>query len=86
VTRCGQARQVAPDRHVRRRQVLIIGHGERGAQQAAVGRRAEVVKQIFVDYFELAAGRLSTEDLGAARPIASNATPEGSVPTAAWTF
>jgi outer membrane protein OmpA-like peptidoglycan-associated protein len=79
-----------PDRHVRRRQVFIIGHGDAMGDaelnRQLSERRAEVVKQIFVDYFELAAGRLSTEDLGAARPIASNATPEGSVPTAAWTF
>jgi outer membrane protein OmpA-like peptidoglycan-associated protein len=30
-----------------------------------------------VDYFEIAADRLSTEGLGEARPIASNATPQG---------
>ena len=40
-------------------------------------RRAERVKQILVDHFEIAADRLSTEGLGEARPIASNATPQG---------
>jgi OOP family OmpA-OmpF porin len=40
-------------------------------------RRAEVVKQILVENFELAVDRLSTEGLGEARPIASNATPQG---------
>ena len=40
-------------------------------------RRAELVKQFFVDRFKLAADRLSTEGLGEARPIASNDTPQG---------
>ena len=63
------------------RQVLIIGHsdamGEAAHNRQLSERRAERVKQIFVDYFELAADRLSTEGLGDARPIASNATPHG---------
>jgi OOP family OmpA-OmpF porin len=40
-------------------------------------RRAELVKQFFVDNFELSADQLTTEGLGEARPIASNATPQG---------
>src|ERR671918_489011 len=63
------------------RQVLIIGHsdatGDPARNRQLSERRAERVEQIFVDYFELAAGRLSTEGLGDARPIASNATPQG---------
>jgi chemotaxis protein MotB len=63
------------------RQVLIIGHsdamGDAERNRQLSERRAEQVKQIFVDYFELAPDRLSTEGLGEARPIASNATPQG---------
>ena len=63
------------------RQVLIIGHsdaeGTRQTTRQLSERRAELVKQIFVDYFKVAADRLSTEGLGEARPIASNATPQG---------
>jgi outer membrane protein OmpA-like peptidoglycan-associated protein len=63
------------------RQVLIIGHsdgtGDPARNVQLSERRAERVKQIFVDYFEIVADRLSTEGLGAARPIASNATPQG---------
>ena len=63
------------------RQVLIIGHsdgmGDAERNRQLSERRAERVKQLFVDYFELAADRLSTEGLGEARPIASNATPQG---------
>ena len=40
-------------------------------------RRAELVKQFFVDNFELSADQLTIEGLGEARPIASNATPQG---------
>jgi outer membrane protein OmpA-like peptidoglycan-associated protein len=63
------------------RQVLIIGHsdavGDAERNRYLSELRAERVKQIFVDYFELAPDRLSTEGLGEARPIASNATPQG---------
>jgi outer membrane protein OmpA-like peptidoglycan-associated protein len=63
------------------RQVLIIGHsdttGDAAPNRQLSERRAELVKRIFVDYFGLAADRLSTEGLGEARPIASNATPQG---------
>jgi chemotaxis protein MotB len=63
------------------RQVLIIGHsdamGDAVHNRRLSERRAERVRQILVDYFELAADRLSTEGLGEARPIASNATPQG---------
>jgi outer membrane protein OmpA-like peptidoglycan-associated protein len=63
------------------RQVLIIGHsdadGDAVNNQQLSKRRAELVKQIFVENFEVAADRLSTEGFGEARPIASNATPQG---------
>jgi chemotaxis protein MotB len=63
------------------RQVLVIGHsdatGDAARNKQLSERRAERVKQIFVNYFEIAADRLSTEGMGDARPIASNATPQG---------
>jgi chemotaxis protein MotB len=63
------------------RQVLIIGHsdaiGDAERNRDLSERRAERVKQIFVDDFDLVADRLYTEGLGEARPIASNATPQG---------
>jgi outer membrane protein OmpA-like peptidoglycan-associated protein len=63
------------------RKVLIIGHsdaiGDAAYNRQLSERRAELVKQFFVDNFELTADRLSTEGLGEARPIASNATAQG---------
>ena len=63
------------------RRVLITGHsdaeGPAADNQQLSERRAELVKQIFVDRFKLAADRLATEGLGEARPIASNDTPQG---------
>ena len=63
------------------RQVLIIGHsdamGDPARNRQLSERRAERVKQILVNYFEIAADRLSTEGLGDTLPIASNATPQG---------
>jgi outer membrane protein OmpA-like peptidoglycan-associated protein/predicted nucleic acid-binding Zn-ribbon protein len=63
------------------RQVLIIGHsdadGDAADNQQLSERRAELVKQIFVENFDVAADRLSTEGFGEARPITSNATPQG---------
>jgi outer membrane protein OmpA-like peptidoglycan-associated protein len=63
------------------RQVLIIGHsdttGDAARNRQLSERRAERVKQIFVESFEVAADRLSTEGQGDTRPIASNATPQG---------
>jgi outer membrane protein OmpA-like peptidoglycan-associated protein len=52
--------------------------GDTAGNRQLSERRAERVKQIIVDHFEIAADRLSTEGLGGdARPIASNATPQG---------
>jgi outer membrane protein OmpA-like peptidoglycan-associated protein/predicted nucleic acid-binding Zn-ribbon protein len=63
------------------RKVLIIGHsdamGDAAYNRQLSERRAELVKQFFIDNFELSADRLVTEGLGEARPIASNTTPEG---------
>jgi outer membrane protein OmpA-like peptidoglycan-associated protein len=63
------------------RQVLIIGHsdadGDATYNQQLSQRRAELVKQILVENFDLAVNRLSTEGAGETRPIASNATPQG---------
>jgi outer membrane protein OmpA-like peptidoglycan-associated protein len=63
------------------RQVLIVGHtdanGNDAYNQELSERRAELVKQILVENFDLTADRLSTEGVGETRPIASNATPEG---------
>jgi outer membrane protein OmpA-like peptidoglycan-associated protein/predicted nucleic acid-binding Zn-ribbon protein len=63
------------------RRVLIIGHsdavGDAAYNKQLSERRAELVKQFFVDNFELADEQLSTQGLGEARPIASNATPDG---------
>ena len=63
------------------RKVLIIGHsdamGDAGHNRQLSERRAELVKQFFIDNFELPPDRLSTEGVGEARPIASNDTPQG---------
>ena len=63
------------------RQVLIIGHsdarGEPARNKQLSERRAERVKEILINYFEIAADRLSTDGLGDTLPIASNATPQG---------
>lgn len=63
------------------RQVLIIGHTDADGNDAynkeLSERRAELVKQILVENFDLAADRLSTAGVGETRPIASNATPQG---------
>ena len=71
------------------RQVLIVGHsdamGDAAYNRQLSERRAELVKQFFIDNFELGAD-LSTEGVGEARPIASNATPQGGAPIAAWRF
>jgi outer membrane protein OmpA-like peptidoglycan-associated protein/predicted nucleic acid-binding Zn-ribbon protein len=63
------------------RQVLIVGHsdavGDAAYNKQLSERRAELVKQFFVDNFELDERRLSTEGWGEARPIAANTTPDG---------
>ncbi len=63
------------------RQVLIIGHsdsvGDPERNRQLSKRRAELVKQIFVENFDLPANRLVTEGAGESRPIASNATSDG---------
>jgi outer membrane protein OmpA-like peptidoglycan-associated protein len=63
------------------RQVLIIGHTDADGNDAynkeLSERRAQLVKQILVENFNLAADRFSTAGVGETRPIASNATPQG---------
>jgi outer membrane protein OmpA-like peptidoglycan-associated protein/predicted nuclease with TOPRIM domain len=63
------------------RKVLIVGHtdavGEAAYNKQLSERRAELVKQFFVDNFEVAEDRLSTQGFGEERPIASDTTPEG---------
>jgi outer membrane protein OmpA-like peptidoglycan-associated protein len=63
------------------RQVLIIGHsdsvGDPERNRQLSKRRAELVKQIFVENFDLPANRLITEGAGETRPIASNASSDG---------
>ena len=63
------------------RKVLIVGHtdavGDAAYNKQLSERRAELVKQFFVDNFEVEEDRLSTQGFGEARPIASDATGAG---------
>ena len=60
------------------RKVLIVGHtdsiGEEAYNQILSERRADLVKQLFIDEFDIDSARLSTEGRGEDQPIASNAT------------
>jgi OmpA-OmpF porin, OOP family len=61
--------------------VLIIGHtdaiGASDYNKTLSERRASLIKQFFVDNFDVDGSRLSTRGLGEERPIASNATAAG---------
>jgi chemotaxis protein MotB len=61
--------------------VLIVGHtdaiGARDYNQTLSERRAGLVRQFFIDHFDVAAARLSTQGMGEQEPIASNATAAG---------
>jgi outer membrane protein OmpA-like peptidoglycan-associated protein len=61
--------------------VLIVGHtdaiGERDYNQTLSERRAGLVRQFFIDHFDVAAARLSTRGMGEQEPIASNGTAAG---------
>jgi outer membrane protein OmpA-like peptidoglycan-associated protein/predicted nucleic acid-binding Zn-ribbon protein len=61
--------------------VLIVGHtdaiGARDYNQTLSERRAGLVRQFFIDHFDVAAARLSTRGMGEQEPIASNATAAG---------
>jgi outer membrane protein OmpA-like peptidoglycan-associated protein len=63
------------------RKVRIVGHtdalGDSASNKTLSARRAGLVKQFFVDRFDVEEARLATEGMGEARPIASNATLEG---------
>jgi chemotaxis protein MotB len=61
--------------------VLIIGHtdaiGAPDYNQTLSERRAGLVRQFFIDHFDVEAARLSTQGMGEEEPIASNATAAG---------
>jgi outer membrane protein OmpA-like peptidoglycan-associated protein len=61
--------------------LTIEGHtdnqGDLGENQALSERRAAAVKDALVKSFGADASRLSTKGMGASKPVASNATPEG---------
>ena len=61
--------------------VLIIGHtdaiGATDYNQTLSERRAGLVRQFFIDNFDVQAARLSTQGMGEQEPIASNATAAG---------
>ena len=61
--------------------VLIIGHtdaiGAPDYNQTLSERRAGLVRQFFIDHFDVEAARLSTQGMGEQEPIASNATAAG---------
>ena len=63
------------------RKVVIVGHtdsiGEDSYNEFLSQRRADLVKQFFVDNFGIEDSRLSTEGRGEGQPIATNATLEG---------
>jgi outer membrane protein OmpA-like peptidoglycan-associated protein/predicted nuclease with TOPRIM domain len=63
------------------RQVLIIGHsdavGDAAYNKQLSERRAGLVKQFFIDNFEVEEDRLATQGSGESRPIASNTTLDG---------
>jgi OmpA-OmpF porin, OOP family len=63
------------------REVRIVGYtdalGDAAYNKLLSERRAALVKQFFVDNFDVEEARLLTEGLGEARPIASNAKLEG---------
>jgi chemotaxis protein MotB len=62
-------------------EVRIIGHtdalGDAAYNQTLSERRAGLVKQFFVEKFEVDEARVGAEGMGEARPIASNATQDG---------
>lgn len=63
------------------RDVLIIGHtdavGDAGYNQQLSERRAALVKDFFVERFEISKDRLRIEGQGEKNPISSNATADG---------
>lgn len=63
------------------RRIHIVGHtdalGDAAYNKTLSERRAGLVKEFFVDNFGVDEARLSTEGMGEALPIASNATPAG---------
>lgn len=62
-------------------EVMIVGHtdsiGEEAYNRALSRRRAELVKEFFIDNFEIEPQRLAIEGRGESQPIATNATVDG---------
>ena len=62
-------------------QVMIVGHtnslGDEAYNKTLSERRANLVKQFFVDNFEVDAARLAIDGQGEVQPIASNDTLAG---------
>lgn len=62
-------------------EVMIVGHtdavGDEAYNRTLSLRRAELVRQFFVDNFDIAPARLATDGRGEAQPIATNATVTG---------
>lgn len=65
------------------RKALIVGHtdatGDAAYNQYLSTRRAEVIKEFFVENFEVEEERLSIEGKGEEQPLASNATVDGRI-------
>ena len=61
--------------------LLIEGHtdstGDAAKNQDLSKRRAEAVKSVLVSQFSVDAGRLTTDGLGATKPMDTNDTPAG---------
>jgi OOP family OmpA-OmpF porin len=61
--------------------LTIEGHtddvGAAAANQALSEKRAAAVRQFLIDSYQVDGGRLAAKGLGATKPAASNATPEG---------
>jgi outer membrane protein OmpA-like peptidoglycan-associated protein len=61
--------------------VMIIGHtdavGATEYNETLSLRRASLVREFFIEHFDVEAARLATQGMGEQRPIASNATAAG---------
>ena len=60
-----------------RRPTLVQVCADTQDQAAIIKRRAEAVKAVLVSQFSVDAERLTTNGLGATKPIDSNDTPQG---------
>jgi outer membrane protein OmpA-like peptidoglycan-associated protein len=61
--------------------VMIVGHtdavGATEYNKTLSLRRASLVREFFIEHFDVEAARLATQGMGEQRPIASNATAAG---------